>query len=77
MSISYDEHDIVLYELIWEINPNSVKVRSVMTNKKQEPWQLSLEEYSNLFQLITLINHYIVLGKLCYDYKTKNLAYEI
>jgi hypothetical protein len=77
MSISYDEHDIMLYELFWEIGSNSIKVVSQMTNRQQAPWTVHLDDHPNLFSLLSLINLQIVLGKLCYNYKTRHLTYEI
>lgn len=44
MSISYDEQDVMLYEIMWEININSIKVTSLMTNKQQIPWRINWDE---------------------------------
>lgn len=48
MSINYDENDIMLYELKWEVSQNSIKTVSVMTNRKQMPWEVNVCEHPNL-----------------------------
>ena len=54
MSINYDENDIMLYELKWEVSQNSIKTISVMTNRKQMPWEVRLNDHPNLISMINL-----------------------
>ena len=51
MSINYDENDIMLYELKWEVSQNSIKTISVMTNRKQMPWEIKIYEHPNLISM--------------------------
>ena len=54
MSINYDENDIMLYELKWEVSQNSIKIISVMTNRNQIPWEVRLNDHPNLISMINL-----------------------
>ena len=54
MSINYDENDIMLYELKWEVSQNSIKTISVMTNRNQIPWEVRLNDHPSLISMINL-----------------------
>jgi len=91
MNLSYNENNVMLYEIVWEVGLSHIRVYSHMTNQKQVQWKIpqptdevmskskhsseSLTSY--LGTLLTTINTNAYEGKLNYNVDLQNLSYEI
>lgn len=77
MSVSYDEQDIMLYEITWEITPSSIKAYSFMTTRKQVPWTIRMSDHHHIVPLMITLNSGLAQGKLSYSVDSSHVTYEI
>ncbi|CAI2376747.1 unnamed protein product [Moneuplotes crassus] len=74
MSISYENHETVLYEIKWEMTPGRMKCSSLFYNKIQKPWELDWSQ-ENIEKLLMTLNKKVTYGKVCLDRRKKRISF--
>jgi hypothetical protein len=67
LSMSYNDNDIMLYEMIWEVALNHIKVYTNMTNRRQDQWRIPDLSDQQTRALLSTLNIKTYFGKLHYD----------
>ena len=77
MSISYEQQDTMLYEILWSVNQNKIKCSSTLYNKTQFPWKINWFEHHNIEQFLITLNDQTLAGKTCLKFDTMEVVYEV